>query len=59
MGEIVAFVRQELGGAAIDLLPYNRLGEIKYDFLDKECPALSSQTDDHLRMLESLCDHQP
>ncbi len=59
VGEIVAFVRQELGGAAIDLLPYNRLGEIKYDFLDKECPALSSQTDDHLRMLESLCDHQP
>jgi pyruvate formate lyase activating enzyme len=54
VGEIVAFVRQELGGAAIDLLPYNRLGEIKYAFLDKECPALSSQTDDRLRILESL-----
>lgn len=59
VGEIVAFVEQELGGTAIDLLPYNRLGEIKYEFLDKECPALSSQTDDHLRMLDSLCDHQP
>ena len=54
VGEIVAFVRQELGGAVIDLLPYNRLGEIKYAFLDKECPAQPSQTDDHLRMLESL-----
>jgi pyruvate formate lyase activating enzyme len=54
VGEIVGFVEQELGGAAIDLLPYNRLGEIKYEFLDREYPALSSQTDDHLRMLESL-----
>ena len=51
---IVSFAGNELGCRDIDLLPYNRLGEIKYDFLDKECPALSSQTDDHLRMLESL-----
>jgi pyruvate formate lyase activating enzyme len=54
VGEIVRFAEAELGGPAIDLLPYNRLGEIKYDFLDKPGPALASQTDDHLRMLEAL-----
>ena len=54
VGEIVRFAENELGGPAIDLLPYNRLGEIKFDFLDKPCPALPSQTDDHLRMLEAL-----
>ena len=54
VGEIVRFAEDELGCPAIDLLPYNRLGEIKYDFLDKPGPALASPTDDHLRMLESL-----
>ena len=54
VGEIVRFAKDELGCPDIDLLPYNRLGEIKFDFLDKPCPALPSQTDDHLRMLEAL-----
>ncbi len=54
VGEIVRFAKDELGGPDIDLLPYNRLGEIKFDFLDKPGPSLSSQTDDHLRVLESL-----
>lgn len=54
VGDIVRFAEGELGGPPIDLLPYNRLGEIKFDFLDKPGPALASQTDDHLRMLEAL-----
>ncbi|MBE0558761.1 MAG: glycyl-radical enzyme activating protein [Proteobacteria bacterium] len=54
VGEIVRFAKDELGCRDIDLLPYNRLGEIKYDFLDKACPAMYSQTDDHLRVLEAL-----
>ncbi|MDD1748923.1 MAG: radical SAM protein, partial [Methanothrix sp.] len=54
VGEIVRFAKDELGGPAIDLLPYNRLGEIKFDFLDKPGPALPSQTDDYLRTLEAL-----
>jgi pyruvate formate lyase activating enzyme len=54
VGEIARFAKDELGGPAIDLLPYNRLGEIKFDFLDKPCPDMLSQTDDYLRMLEAL-----
>ncbi len=54
VGEIVRFVRDELGCQDVDILPYNRLGEIKYDFLDKPCPALSLQTDECLRELEAL-----
>jgi pyruvate formate lyase activating enzyme len=57
--EIADFAGSELGCPAIDLLPYNRLGEIKYDFLDKECTALSSQTDEHLRRLEALIASPP
>ncbi len=54
VGEIIRFSKDELGCPDIDLLPYNRLGEIKYDFLDKPGPAMLSQTDDHLRTLEGL-----
>jgi pyruvate formate lyase activating enzyme len=50
---IIRFANDELGAPDIDLLPYNRLGEIKFDFLDKSCPSLHSQTDDHLRLLEA------
>jgi pyruvate formate lyase activating enzyme len=51
---IASFVKSELGCRDIDLLPYNRLGEVKYDFLDKSCLPLPSQSDDHLRTLESV-----
>jgi pyruvate formate lyase activating enzyme len=57
--EIADFAEKELGCPVIDLLPYNRLGEIKYEFLDKPCSALSSQADDHLRMLESVIVNRP
>ena len=53
VGGIAAFAKSELGCRDIDLLPYNRMGEVKYDFLDKSCVTLPSQSDDHLQMLES------
>jgi pyruvate formate lyase activating enzyme len=54
VGGIAAFAKSELGCRNIDLLPYNRMGEVKYDFLDKSCVPLPSQSDDHLRTLESI-----
>ena len=51
---IAAFAKSELGCRDLDLLPYNRMGEVKYDFLDKSCVPLPSQSDDHLRTLESM-----
>jgi pyruvate formate lyase activating enzyme len=51
---IAAFVKSELGSRDIDLLAYNRMGEVKYDFLEKSCVPLLSQSEDHLRMLESM-----
>ena len=51
---IAAFAKSELGCRDIDLLPYNRMGEVKYDFLDKSCVPLPSQSEDHLRTLESM-----
>ena len=58
VGEIAAFARNELDGLDIDLLPYNRMGEIKYDFLDKTNSPLPSQSDDHLRTLELMLNSQ-
>lgn len=44
----------ELGCRDIDLLAYNRMGEVKYDFLEKSSVPLPSQSEDHLRTLESI-----
>ena len=57
---IADFARNELGLdlADIDLLPYNRMGEIKYDFLDKTPSPRQTQADDHLRALESVLGRQ-
>ena len=51
---IAAFAKAELGCRDLDLLPYNRMGEVKYDFLDQSSVPLPSQSDDRLRMLESM-----
>jgi len=51
---IAEFVKNELGSRDIDLLAYNRMGEVKYDFLEKPCVPLPSQSDDHLRILEAV-----
>ncbi len=58
VSEIAAFAESELGCRDLDLLPYNRMGEVKYDFLDKSCVPLPSQSDDHLRTFESMIRNQ-
>jgi pyruvate formate lyase activating enzyme len=58
VSEIAAFAKSELGCRDFDLLPYNRMGEVKYDFLDKSCVPLPSQSDDHLQLLESKIRNQ-
>lgn len=56
VGEIGAFAAEALGCRDVDLLPYNRMGEVKFDFLDMTSVPLPSQTDDHLRLLKSALD---
>jgi pyruvate-formate lyase-activating enzyme len=51
---IVAFVKKELNSVPIDLLPYNRLGESKYDLLERDYSPLQSQEESRIRTLESL-----
>jgi len=56
---IIEFVERDLclSPADIDLLPYNRLGEGKYERLDRESerPFLEPQSEEQVRMLELLC----
>lgn len=56
---ITAFAADELGCRDLDLLAYNRMGEVKYDFLDQPAVPLTSQSDDRLRMLESMLRPSP
>lgn len=55
---IVLFVKDELklSPSDIDLLPYNKLGEGKYERLDKEGmrPSLESQSEEQIRTLETI-----
>ena len=51
---IVAFVKKEFNSVPIDLLPYNRLGESKYDLLERDYSPLQSQEESRIRTLESL-----
>lgn len=56
-GEIRAiahFVKKALNSAPIDLLPYNRLGENKYELLERNYSPLQSQEDSHMKALESI-----
>ena len=59
IGEILEFVKGKLklSSADIELLSYNKLGEGKYDRLDRECarPSLEPQSDEQIKMLEMLC----
>jgi pyruvate formate lyase activating enzyme len=55
---IVTFVKKELGSVPIDLLPYNRLGESKYELLERGYCSLQSQEEVQLRTLESLLNSQ-
>ena len=51
---IAEFVEAELGKVAIELLTYNKLGEGKYQRLDRTVVHLEPQSEEHLRKLEAL-----
>lgn len=51
---IARFVREELGEIDIDLLPYNKMGEVKYERLGKICFTADAQTDEEMQHLETL-----
>ena len=48
---IARFVEEAFGPVPIDLLPYNKMGEGKYAFLDRDCQPLEGQDE---RLLERL-----
>jgi len=55
---VLHFVKVELGlnGPDIDLLPYNQLGEAKYDRLDMESmrPSMETQMEQYIEKLEAI-----
>lgn len=51
---IAGFVKNKLGNICIDLLPYNRMGEAKYERLDKQFSRLESVDDDQMKELQSF-----
>ena len=51
---IARFVKKELGSIKVELLPYNRLGEGKYERLDRRCISKESREEDYLRVLEDI-----
>lgn len=51
---IVSFVKEEMGSIDIDLLPYNKLGEVKYERLDRPCTPAETQTEEHINNLETI-----
>ncbi len=51
---IARFVREELGAIEMDLLPYNKLGEVKYERLDKACFTAEAQSDEEMQYLETI-----
>ena len=52
--KIAHFVKNELGLVDIDLLPYNKMGETKYEYLDRSCIPLEAKDDSHMQALESV-----
>lgn len=50
---IARFVKEELGSVEIDLLPYNKLGESKYEFLDRVCFHGESSREEEIKALEA------
>ena len=51
---IAHFVKTELGSVDIDLLPYNKLGESKYERLDKTPISLKEDEDnENMQILET------
>lgn len=55
--ELLEFVKNDLGlsGSDIDLLRYNKLGEAKFDRLDKNTvPSMEPQTDEYIEILNAI-----
>jgi pyruvate formate lyase activating enzyme len=53
---IARFVREEMGSVEIDLLPYNKLGEVKYERLDRQCITAETQTEEVINHLQTMID---
>jgi pyruvate formate lyase activating enzyme len=51
---IARFVKGELGTVEIELLAYNKMGEIKYERLGRECRFLELQSENHVQSLKDL-----
>lgn len=51
---IARFVREELGEIEMDLLPYNKLGEVKYARLGKTPFTAEAQTDEEMQGFETV-----
>ena len=50
---IARLVRDKLGPVEVDLLPYNRMGESKYEFLGRNSFQAESGTDEDLEPLHA------
>ena len=50
---IARFVKTELGPVAIDLLPYNKMGEGKYKLLGRDCSPLETQDERDMELLQA------
>ena len=55
---IMHFVKKELGVVKIYLHPYNKLGEGKYDRLDKKGVRLDPQSDEHVEKLRNIVESE-
>jgi pyruvate formate lyase activating enzyme len=51
---IARFVREELGEIEMELLPYNKLGEVKYERLGKIAFTAEAQSDEEMQNLEAV-----
>jgi len=52
--DIVDFVRANMGETEIELLRYNKLGECKNNYLDREPVHLTEQTEEYFEKLKSI-----
>ncbi len=50
---IAKFAKTELGPVAIDLLPYNKMGEGKYELLGRDYAPLETQDERHIANLQA------
>jgi pyruvate formate lyase activating enzyme len=56
VGGIARFVKEEMGSIEIDLLPYNKLGEVKFERLDRSCVPAETQSDEYINHLQAVID---